>query len=459
MAPSTINRLITLFESAFHCLGAQVGMAEIERLAMLVHHAMDSKTRAYHTTGHVFKMCEGMNPRQVLAALFHDLVYYQLDGGFPMHTHDMLSEVTRRADGALVLRAVAATDAPLLLCAQLFDFTPGQALPLYGGMNEFLSAVVAARLLQPHVEFADLIAIVACIEATIPFRQADAQGLLASDRLALRVEEQYCGRCSDKITHAADTVQAYVHSVVADAVQLANRDVSSFAVADHGLFLSNTWLLMEESNAPLTLPGLYTLYEYRCGLTRMDNFLRELKPDSVFQHYQGQPSAHDMADLCAAAHGNIAFACDFLGAKITSISIVEALARCTGTDAPISMFLGDIRSPYGRPDRVEDFLPLMPEPKKFNPNLLRVFESGRTLESSNDLTESPVTAFMYRCLGDDGMAQALGYARQMFEEKLSPLAFLQALDHDMVGAIARACSHIAVSRRTALLALEQSIAP
>jgi hypothetical protein len=459
VASSTINRLITIFQSAFHSLGAQVNITETERLAMLVHHTMESKTRAYHTTGHVFTMCQDMNPRQVLAALFHDLVYYQLDGGYPIHTHDILHDVTHLVDGALVLRSVAANDVPLLLCAALFDFTPGQALPLYGGMNEFLSAVVATRLLQPHVKFSDLIAIVACIEATIPFRQADAQDLQASDRLARRVEEQYRGLCGDKISQSPEAVQIYVHRVVADAVQLANRDVSSFAVADPGLFLSSTWLLMEESNAPLALPGLYTLYEYRCGLTRMENFLRQLKPDSVFQHYRGQPSAQDMADLCAAAHCNVMFACDFLGAKITSISIIEALARCTGTDGPISMFLGDIRNPYERPDRVEDFLPHLPEPQNLNTNLLRVFERGRTLESSNDLTESPLTAFMYRCLGDDGTRQALGYARQMFEAKLSPFAFLQSLDGNMVRAIIRACSHIAVSRRDALLALEQSLEP
>ena len=34
---------------------------------------------------------------------------------------------------------------------------------------------------------------------------------------------------------------------------------------------------------------------------------------------------------------NIDFACDYLGAKITSIAIVEAVARCTGNDGPISL--------------------------------------------------------------------------------------------------------------------------
>ena len=457
MAYSTINRLITLFDASFQALGVQVSMTETEHMAMLVHHALDSKTRAYHRTSHVFALCEGMNPRQVLAALFHDLVYYQLDEGFPLHTRDMLEAVARIEDGAFILRPVDGDDVVLSLCTELFQFEPGQALPLYGGLNEFLSAVVAARLLHPLLSVADLIAVVACIEATIAFRKPDAQGRLAPELLAASVEQQYRRLCNGPATAAPHAVRAYVDLVVTDAVQLANRDVSSFSEADPGLFLSTTWLLIEESNAPLAVAGMYTLYEYRCGLARMDHFLRGLNADSVFHFYQSHPSAVDLTAMRTAARRNIAFACDFLGAKITSIAIIEALALCTGTDGPISMFLGDIRNPYGRPDRVEDFLPPVSEPRSLNANLLRVFERGRTLESSNDLTASPLTAFVYQSLGDAGTLQALGLARRMFDGTLSPLAFLQSLDHGMVGAIIQACARIAISRRVGLQALERQL--
>ena len=69
MAISKINRFIALFDTAFRALPAPVSMADTERLALLVHHAMESKKRVYHTSGHVFGMCEGMRPLQVLAAL------------------------------------------------------------------------------------------------------------------------------------------------------------------------------------------------------------------------------------------------------------------------------------------------------------------------------------------------------------------------------------------------------
>lgn len=454
MAISTINRFISVLDAAFKALPVTVGMVETERLAMLVHHAMESKTRAYHTSGHVFGMCTGMKPLQVLAALFHDLVYYQLDAGFPAHTTGLLQDVARHDGDALVLQPIAPDDQVLGLCAALFDFAPGQVLPLYGGMNEFLSAVVAARLLQPHIGVADLIAVVAGIEATIPFRPPDSHGRTAADRLALRVHQAYRTRVGSADARAA---QAFVDRVVTDAVELTNRDVGSFSEADPGLFLSNTWLLIEESNAPLAVAGMYTLQEYRSGLTRMDGFLRTLNPNHVFQRYKQTPSTQELADLCASAARNIAFSVDFLGAKITSIAIVEALALCTGTDGPISMFLGEIRSAYGRPERVEDYLPTVAAAQDVNPELLRVFEKGRTLESSNDLTASPITAFVYRSIGHAGTQQALLQARKMFDGTQSPLAFLQSLDRAMVCAIIRACGRIALSRSEPLQALEHSL--
>lgn len=454
VAMSTINRFIFLLDTAFQALPAKVSMVETERLAKLVHHAMESKTRAYHTSGHVFGLCEGTQPLQVLAALFHDLVYYQLDGGFPAHTANLLAGVIRSEEGSMILQTIRPDDSALALCAELFGFESGQVLSLYGGLNEFLSAVVAARLLQPHLSAADLVAVIACIESTIPFRKPDRQGRTAADRLAQRVQTQTSRLVG---TRDPDVVQARVGRVVRDAIGLANRDVGSFSAQDPGQFLSSTWLLIEESNAPLAVTGQYTLQEYRHGLSRMDAFLRTLDPADIFQYYQGYPSPREVDGLCIAAGRNIAFACDFLGAKIASLAVIEALALCTGTDGPISMFLGDIRSADGLPERIEDFLPAVAPSARYNPDLLRVFEMGRSQESTNDLTTSPITAFVYRCTGHAGTVHTLALARRMFDGVLTPQAFLHSLERGMVRAIARACSHIALSRRAELLELARNL--
>ncbi|MDP2678320.1 MAG: hypothetical protein Q8O85_06305 [Rhodoferax sp.] len=451
MAISTVNRLIALFDTAFQGLSAQVSMAESERLAVLVHHAMNAKTRAYHTTAHVFDMCETPAPRQLLAAMFHDVVYYQLDAGFPETTAHLLHDVAHKVDGRLVLQPLPPDDRTLALCMAIFNFRPGQVLPLYGGMNEFLSAVMAARLLEPYLSAADLLAVVACIEATIAFRPPAADGQTAMETLALRVETQ--ARAMGLAAHPTASA-AYVDQVMADAVMLGNRDVSGFAKTDPAVFLSSTWLLIDESNAPLATPGVYSLQQYRRALTRMTIFLANLDPNTIFLHYKAEPSPEAVAQLGATAHANLRFSCDFLEAKVTSVAIIEALALCTGGDCPISMFLGDIRCSYGKPDRVEDFLPEAPAAKVIHDELLRVLEKGRATESKNELTSSPLTAFVYRHMGHQGTQQAFRNAKHMFEGHLAPQAFLQTLDRDMVRSILQACARIALSRSAALQTLE-----
>jgi hypothetical protein len=70
--------------------------------------------------------------------------------------------------------------------------------------------------------------------------------------------------------------------------------------------------------------------------------------------------------------------------------------------------------------------------------------------SSNDLTASPITEFVSRCIGRKGTAHALAQARKMFEGTMTALASLESLERTMVRAIAGACSHISLSRREAL---------
>lgn len=451
MTVATINRFIQILADAFGALSAKVSMHEIERMAMLVHSAMENKSRAYHNSSHVFRMCEGMNPRQVLAAIFHDVVYYQLDGGFPQQAAGLLEPVVRNDDGALVLNPIERRDTALQLCADLFGFKPGQALPLSGGMNEFLSAAVAARLLQPHLEWGDLIAIVACIEATVPFRGIDAEGRGSAFLLAGRMREQ-----SRKLlaTLSDEEIERHGAQAMRDAIKMANRDVEGFAEPNPDKFLSATWQLIEESNAPLTVVGVYTLQDYRGALSRMEKFLSGLNPANIFHHYDHFPSDAEFARLNEAARKNLAFTCDYLGAKITSIAIIEALAMETGGNCPISMFLGDIRSPHGKPVCVEDFLPPAKTATDIKPELLEVLEKGRAQESSNDLTASPLTVFIYRCMGHDGSLQALQLSKCMFAGEMSAFEFLKSLDQEMIGAIADACAHIAISRREALLKLK-----
>lgn len=450
MKIANINRFIQLMASALEGLDTPVSMAQAEQLAMVVHNSMENPRRRYHCSAHALYMCEGMAPRQVLAALFHDVVYYQLDDGFPPRVAHLLQPLVGLQGTDLVLRKSSGDDPAIQLCLELFDFQPGQALPLFQGLNEFLSAVVAVRLLQPYLKPADLIGVVACIEVTIPFRPPGADGRSSAMVLADRLREQAAKRLEMPTPEAQE---AFVQSVMREAIGVGNRDVSGFAESHPGKFLSGTWLLIEESNAPLAAVGVYTLQDYRQALSRMLGFLQSLQAERVFQHYEGLPTPETFAQLTQAADTNLRFAVAFLRLKIVSIAVIEALAMETGGNCPVSMFLGDIRSAHEHPERVENYLPPGPESDALDPQLLEVLEVGRPGDASNDLAVSPLTAYIYRYLGPEGCSAAFDNYLRMAAGEIAPQAFLQSLNAKMLHTIMDACMHITISRKARLLQL------
>ena len=456
MAIATINRLIILFDEAFRALSVPVPMPEVERLAILVQSAMSGKRRAFHTTKHVLHLSEGMKPAQVLAALFHDVVYCQLDGGLSAQAAGLLEGVTQSEDGALLLREIKPGDKALALCADMFGFTAGQILPPQRGMNEFLSAALATRVLQRYLSNEQLRAVVACIEMTIPFRAPDENGQTAAQALAQRIKA-HCSRRAAEPAVSEQQTAGFVKTLVTDAVMFANRDLSGFTAANPGRCLSNTLLLVEESMPHFPALSFCSIQEYRGALMRMDTFLKNLNPVHVCQGYDGQPDARTLQDMTAAVKKNIAFSRDYLAALLTSMAIIEALALITGTDCPIGIFLGDSAHSDGQPDQIEDLLPPAPARQPVDAELISVFENEHILESINDLTASPLTEFVYHSLGQNGTRQALAQAQLMFDGQVNPRAFLQTLDPDMLRAIIHACAEIAVSRKEALLALAQNL--
>lgn len=450
MTISTINRILHLFSDAFRDLSVQIPMADVERLAILVHHSMEHGRRIYHRSEHLFQMAEGMNPRQVLAVLFHDIVYYQLDDGLPEKAEALLKVTIRIEDNQVIILPFDAEDFCASLCVGLFGFESGSRLPLFGGMNEFLSALVATRLLEPYLPRADLVAIATSIEATIPFRSESSSGQTMFSQAEERVIQLNSALAVGLTTD--DT-----RRLMADAVLVANRDVVNFSAADPGYFLATTWQLIEESNAPLAAMGVYLVSEYREALLRMERFLATLNPDHVFHSYRDRPSAREVASLSAAARQNIEFSLRYLDAKIVSVALLEALAVATGGDCPVSMLLGDVHSRANRQDRIENFLPTLTHEQPTDPILLSVLEKGRSIEAINDLTTSPLTAYLYRSEGAEGITKGLMQAKRMFSGEIDAGSFLLSLPPPLVRAVANACAKIAFSRASALQALPAGV--
>ncbi|MEY4156961.1 MAG: hypothetical protein RJB64_1682, partial [Pseudomonadota bacterium] len=450
---ATIQRMNDWFDHAFQGLAVAAPPAEVHELAVLVYQSMEGKTRTYHTASHVFSLCEGMKPIQILAALFHDVVVYQIDGGLPDWLSPLLDGVTYSESGNLFLREFAPEDRTAALCADIFGFCPGQVLLTRNGMNEFLSAVVAARQLQHYLSDTQLITLVACIELTIPFRAPDAMGHSAAQALARRVQA-HCSKWAPSALISESQKAAFVKTTVMDAVDFANRDLAGFTSAAAEYCLSNSMLLVDESMAPKATPEANTLQVYRTALLGMDNFLKQLNPVLIVQNYDGHPDVSAVMKMQVTAKRNITFVRDYLAAVISAVAIIEAVAMSTGTESSISLFLKCNTWSRTDSDSRRNLFPVPKSNSTAQSGVHQLLANGLKLENHEGLRALPLTACVYAFLGREGTRNALQRAKLMFEGTLKPSAFLLDMDRKLIGAVIREMASKETLHQKAIFSLE-----
>jgi hypothetical protein len=492
---ATIHRIIAAFDGALEGLDLRTDPLDVERWSVLVHEAMANRARFFHGSEHIFDVVRGTragdqagaDPLETLAILFHDVVYVQVDGALDQRIARILEGVIRHEDGGgYRLADLDALAEPLVLhVAQVFGLSSGQELSPFAGLNEFASALVAARQLGPLLREVQVIAVAACIEATIPFRGLDQRGLGPYDRLAERLRRlSLDGRPLDEVR---------VAEAVTRAVRVANSDVGNFGDPDPATFLDHTWNLLPESNPALQLPTAYTVRQYRVALHQMEVFLSTLSGERVFHRWGGVPDEATYRGLVARAGNNLGIGVRYLRVKLYTAAILESLAMESGGDAPLELFAGAIPRQGTDLARVERHLPIEAvvafeerrgragrpgsrgggggdgasgvevgavrpgsdpgsDPQS-DPGLLALFVTGRAHDSSFDLRGSPLSAFLYRRLGEAGVEAALPSLRDFSAGRLGPMAFLRAQSPAALSAIASiawAASRVATTRTARL---------
>jgi hypothetical protein len=193
------------------------------------------------------------------------------------------------------------------------------------------------------------------------------------------------------------------------------------------------------------------------ALQKMEGFMQSLDPSTIFAQYRGVPTETAYREMLGRAERNVLTAREYLGIKLLTAAVLEALAETSGGDAPVSLFMGDIggRQPGSR---LEDYLPSGQTPSgvKADKTLHDLLAIGRASASSFDLQNSPLSLFIYVCLGTGGFHDQLKAARGMFVGSVSPRAFLDTVPPEVIGPVAEACARMAFTRAEALLALAAS---
>lgn len=305
-----------LLSSAFVGLGIRAPVKKINGIALVLLDAMGRATRQFHNCEHSISLCRDLAPRQVLAALFHDLVYLKVDQGIPPLAAEMISQDIVIINQQIFLTDRVVSEPYLGICASIFGISSKSEISSMEGGNEFLSALVAIRCLHPYLSLNDLIAVISAIEATIPFRPVRIAETQAK-RIRL-IAKQYL--------HLTDAnLNSYVKAVIDEGVALANKDVSSFADSNFSEFLAQTQLLIEESNPNLYNGGYIDVKKYRTALVAILHFLENLSVERIFHAYKNVPDQRILKQFRKGATGNIVLTISYFKAKLTTLALLESI--------------------------------------------------------------------------------------------------------------------------------------
>ena len=430
-------------------LQGQADQEQLTKISNLIIQTMTGPWRSFHTPNHIFEVGAGGDAIEVISALFHDLVYVQVDQGISVNISRYISPYIKEDREQLVILELPELQEDIVfnMVLMLFGFSHGQALLPMSGQNEFLSALIAGKALEPILPLDQLTEIAACIEATIPFRPQPISGLTSSDLLFGRLvnanEEFELGWDDDQIAE-----------IVKRSVRLSNRDVENFASTNSSHFLNNTWNLIPETNHDLKNVNSYTVHGYRISMQKMEGFMNFLAPEIVFRRYRNEPDEKSYYKLLAQTKQNLEVSRLYLGTKLTSIAILEALSFRIGDDIPLSTMMGELPREDKLVVGLEQFLPEIEEP--FKPNspieaeVLELLDKGRTVDSSYDVKNSPVATFMVKSIGFPEMQRMLQLSKEFFKGNLTHEQLIASCDPYVIKTIRNAVLQLFDSRKSAL---------
>ena len=404
-------------------LRVEIEPTQLSKIAELIVQTMTGPWRYFHSTEHIFEVGGGEKPIEVLAALFHDVVYVQVDQSVNFNLSYYINPFIKQSRDSLVIREESElpTDSIFEMVASTFGFTPGQILSPYQGENEFLSALVGAKVLEPFFKASHILQIIACIEATIPFQSRDEEGLTSSDRLYLRLR-----KTNQKFDIGMS--EAELVDTVKSSVRLSNRDVGSFAYPSSARFLDCTWSLLPETNHNLENANSYTANQYRVALQKMAGFMNFLKPEVVFKRFKEEPDEQTYNRMVDMAKRNIEIAKLYLGSKLFTIAIIEALSLRIGQGIALSIMVGELPTFGFSGCRLVNFIPNVPNsyPPKTDIELevLHLLQVGRIKSSTYDIKNSPLATFTAKSIGFDGIRQMMDIVQEFFQGNVSSEDFL-----------------------------------
>jgi hypothetical protein len=437
---SYIPILETMLNESMGALSPKIPFegSDATKLAKLILNSMSTAGRVYHDMQHVFDISETMNkdPILVLAALFHDVIYYSIDKCFQVDQAKALEGVLQPLidssdpTSPLVL-ASSFEDEMIEVVVRLFGFEKNKPLPKLG-TNEFLSAMIGVRVLSKWLQTCQLMQIAACIEATIPFRPT-VDGKSPMDRLH--------DRLATVCPHKPDE---WLVRTVRMAASTANCDMCSFDSTNRDFFLDSSWKLIPEAR-PTLLQEDCPLIEYYNECFALEGRTMFLKGSvsKIFQSFRQEPTDTEMAAKEAKTHENLNIMGQYARIRMLQLMVLVDFVRVIGEDpakVPLrpllhmavqdwSKFTPTSTSDEETPTGDETETELSSEEVEVRNWLIH----GRRASFSWDPAKSPLGGYLYDRLGPTGVDPAVEIGKN---QKPESFELLKYLPEDVIKAIA-----------------------
>jgi hypothetical protein len=157
-------------------------------------------------------------------------------------------------------------------------------------------------------------------------------------------------------------------------------------------------------------------------------FLSTLKPQKIFIHYQDTPTEDEIAEFHALTEKNLRLGQNYIQAKFLDAIILEAYAKVSGGDGPLSLFSGL----HARvEDHVKHCVPKAIQHKK-DDRVRSLLANERVFKSDLALETTLFGTLIYDSLTDSETAAANSAAEDFACGKTTAEEFLQTLPKDLV---------------------------
>ena len=394
---SLVNAYYQQITDAFERLGKPIDQSDAEKLSCFLLKTMGSESRDYHRPEHPLDVSKRLLPIGQLAALFHDIVYVQVDPTWGKSVSDILYPFIPTNTFSVNVKGALnhVIDPWQKIVVSIFGFDNETDLIPMKGANEFLSALVFCQCMRPYLNPEELLRGISCIEATIPFRKVDGEGNSPADRLKARIK---------KVMQSPEgryfSGQIDVELIISECRSLIENDLASFGSESPSDFISNSWNVMIENNPPLRNTFFY-ISDYRRAIFGTLGFYMSLDPINLYWTNNKNNDKHH-EQLINRTKSNLDFAASYMKCIATAVCLSEAIAMKTGGDAPFELFFGPRKKSRTHDPVIIDNLVKLPENINTGETLstedleiYNILRNGRELRSRFDHKTSALSAFIF----------------------------------------------------------------